>query len=267
MLGLNNRNQENEVIIKPPSSDSYSMISTIFAKNNEISIKTLSLTILDLINKDQIKCDIDLDDTYEVGKKLTPEDMEVMKKITLRIANKGELKTSETLAINLLKNLNKNKKFNLKAMAKQTHNAANANKFEKDLAEYVKAIENENNYDGKNYKDILENGKLTKKGKELKKEWQNYQNYLKSQNLTEKYPPQSAEENSMQILYGACFDIEKDTLKIRENNTSLTNFVDKDGYKLLNIIFNNALLNVTEKRRGDGIFYGVNDKYTIPGGG
>ena len=267
MLGLNNRNLENEAIIKPPSSDSYSMISTIFAKNNEISIKTLSLTILDLINKDQIKCDIDLDDSYEVGKKLTPEDMEVMKKITLRIANKGELKTSETLAINLLKNLNKNKKFNLKAMAKQTHNAANANKFEKDLAEYVKAIENENNYDGKNYKDILENGKLTKKGKELKKEWENYQNYLKSQNLTEKYPPQSAEENSMQILYGACFDIEKDTLKIRENNTSLTNFVDKDGYKLLNIIFNNALLNVTEKRRGDGIFYGVNDKYTIPGGG
>jgi hypothetical protein len=24
---------------------------------------------------------------------------------------------------------------------------------------------------------------------------------------------------------------------------------------------------VSEKRRGDGIFYGVNDKYTIPGGG
>ena len=37
--------------------------------------------------------------------------------------------------------------------------------------------------------------------------------------------------------------------------------------KLLNIIFNNALLNVTEKRKGNGIFYGVNDKYTIPGGG
>ena len=35
----------------------------------------------------------------------------------------------------------------------------------------------------------------------------------------------------------------------------------------LNIIFNNALLNVTEKRKGNGIFYGVNDKYTIPGGG
>jgi hypothetical protein len=84
--------------------------------------------------------------------------------------------------------------------------------------------------------------------------------------LSEKYPPQSSEENSMQILYGACFDIEKDALKIRENNTPLTDFIDKDGYKLLNIIFNNALLNVSEKRKGDGIFYGVNDKYTIPGG-
>ena len=30
---------------------------------------------------------------------------------------------------------------------------------------------------------------------------------------------------------------------------------------------NNALRHVSEKRKGDGIFYGVNDKYTIPGGG
>jgi hypothetical protein len=267
MLSWNGKNQENEKIKNPPSNDSYSMIPTLFAKNNEIGIKTLSLTILDLINKDQIKCDIDLNDSYEVGKKLTPEDMEVMKKITLRIANKGELKTSETLAINLLKNMNKNKKFNLKAMAKQSNNTSVANKFENDLNEYVKAIKNENAYDGKNYQDILENGKLTRKGKELKKEWKDFQDYLKSDDLTGKYPPESSDENSMQIIYASCFDIEKDTLKIRENNTPLTDFIDKDGYKLLNIIFNNALLNVSVKRKGDGIFYGVNDKYTIPGGG
>lgn len=242
------------------------MIPILFSKNNQISVNTLSLTILDLINKDQIKCDIELNDSYEVGKKLTHEDMEVMKKIILRIANKGELKTSETAAINLLKNMNKNKKFNLKAMAKQSNNSSVANKFEKDLNEFVKAIEKENEYDGENYKDILKNGKLTNNGKELKKEWKNYQNYLMSKELTEKYPPESIEENSQQIIYGSCFEIEKDTLKARENNTPLTNFIDKDGYKLLNIIFNNALLNVSEKRKGDGIFYGVNDKYTIPGG-
>ena len=61
--------------------------------------------------------------------------------------------------------------------------------------------------------------------------------------------------------------LKKNALKIRENNNPLTDFIDKDGYKLLNIIFNNALRNVSEKRKGDGIFYGVNDKYTIPGGG
>ncbi len=266
MLGLNNKSQGDENIKNIPSDDSYPMISTLFTKNNQISVNALSLTILDLINKGQIKCEIDLDDSYEVGKKLTPDDMEVMKKITLRIANKGEIKTSETSAINLLKNMNKNKKFNLKAMAKQSNNTSVANKFEKDLNDYVNAIKNENDYDGKNYKDILENGKLTGKGKEIKKEWKNFQDYLKSKDLTEKYPPQSVEENSMQIIYGACFDIEKDALKIRENNTPLTDFIDKDGYKLLNIIFNNALLNVSEKRKGDGIFYGVNDKYTIPGG-
>ena len=46
-----------------------------------------------------------------------------------------------------------------------------------------------------------------------------------------------------------------------------TNKIQIKRYKLLNIIFNNALRHVSEKRKGDGIFYGVNDKYTIPGGG
>ena len=108
MLGLNNKNQFDESIKNPPCDDSYPMVSLLFEKNNKIEVNVLSLTILDLINKDQIKCDIDLDDSYEVAKKLTPDDVEVMKKITLRISNKGELKTSETSAINLLKNMNKN---------------------------------------------------------------------------------------------------------------------------------------------------------------
>lgn len=265
MLGLN-KNQYGEAIRNIPCDDSYPMISILFAKNG-VGVNALSLTILDLINKGQIKCDIDLDNSYEVGKNLTPQDMEVMKQITLRIANKGELKTSESLAINLLKNMNKNKKFNLKSMAKQSKITAIANKFEEDFTEFVKAIQNENGYDGENYKDILHDAKLTSKGKDIKNEWKNFQNYLKSKDLTEKYPPKSPEENSEQILYGACFDIEKDALSIRENNTPLTDFIDKDGYKLLNIIFNNALCHVSEKRKGDGIFYGVNDKYTIPGGG
>ena len=263
MLGLN---KYDENVKNPPSDDSYAMIPVLFAKSNGIGINSLSLTILDLINNGQIKCDIDLDGSYEVGKKLTHQDMEVMKRITLRIANKGALKTSETSAINLLKNMNKAKKFNLKAMAKQSGNASVANKFEKDFDEFVKALKGENGYDGENYMDILENAKLTGKGKEIKKEWKAFRDYLKSKDLTEKYPPESAEENSAQVLYGACFDIERAALNLRQNNTQLTDFIDKDGYKLLNIIFSNALLNVSKKRKGDGIFYGVNDKYTIPGG-
>ena len=118
----------------------------MFSKDRGFGVNVLSLTVLDLINEGQIKCDIDLEDSYEVGKKLTAEDMEVMKKITLRIANKGEQKTSETLAINLLKNMNKNKKFNLKAMAKQSNITSVANKFEKDLNEFVRALKNENGF-------------------------------------------------------------------------------------------------------------------------
>ena len=267
MLGLGNKNQADETIKNPPSDDSYPMISILFSKNNKIGVSALSLTILDLIDKGQVKCDIDLEDSYDIGKKLNAEDMEVMKKITLRIANKGELKTSETQAIKLLKNMNKNKKFNLKAMAKQSNITSVANKFEDDLNEFVNALKSENGYDGENYNGILQKSKLTSKGKQIKKEWKNFQDYLKSEDLTEKYPPKSDEENSAQIIYAACFDIEKDALNIRENNTPLTDFIDKDGYNLLNIIFNNSLLNVNKKRKGTGIFYGVNDKYTIPGGG
>ena len=102
MLGLGNTKYD-ESIREIPSDDSYPMVSILFSKDNGIDVNALSLTVLDL------------------------------KGITLRIANKGELKTSESAAINLLKNLNKGKKFNLKAMAKQTNNHSIANKFEKDF--------------------------------------------------------------------------------------------------------------------------------------
>lgn len=261
----------NNNIKLPPSDDAYPIVSTIFenARSNkhEVLVNSLSITILDLIRKNQIKCDIDWSETHEVGKKLTEEDLKVMKSITLRLSPKGELKTSETLAMNLLKTMNKNKKFNLRDMLKQGKHSAIANKFNEDFIEFKKAVENENDYVSKSYRDILDDGKFTDSGKALKDEWTNFQKYLTSSELSEKYPPESVDENSSQIIYGACFNIEKDVLKLRKNDSILTDFIDKDGYKLLNIIFNNTMSNVSEKRKGNGIFYGVNDKYTIPGGG
>ena len=53
MLCLN-KNQYGEAIKNIPSDDSYPMISILFTKNG-VSVNALSLTILDLINKDQIK--------------------------------------------------------------------------------------------------------------------------------------------------------------------------------------------------------------------
>lgn len=270
MIGIN-KNTDNENIKNPPSNDEFPIIATLFSNKRfnkyKITINSLPLTILELIYQNQIKCEINWDKSHTVGKKLTENDLEVMKNITLRIANKGELKTSQTLAINLLKTMNKSKKFTLKEMLNQSKNTAIANKFEEDYFKFKNALENENNYTSDNYQDILENGKLTNRGKKLKKEWGNFKEYLTSKNLTEKYPPQSIDENSLQLIYSSCFDIEKDTLKLRENNTQISDFIDKDGYKMLNIIFNNTISNVSKKRKGDGIFYGVNDKYTIPGGG
>lgn len=190
-----------------------------------------------------------------------------MKNINLRIANKGELKTSESAAINLLKKMNNSKKFNLKDMLKKSKTTAIANNFQNDFISFKRAVENENDFNSKNYKDILVNGKFTPQGKELKKEWKNFQDYLKSPDLTGRNPPKSIEENSTQIILAACFNIEKDALNLRKNDSQLCDFIDKDGYKILNIIFNNTLSNVNTKKKGTGIFYGVNDKYTIPGGG
>lgn len=271
MLGLNKKAPENENIKNPPSDDSYPIVATLFKNkrlnNREIDIPCLSITILNLINENQIKCEISRDDSYNVNGKPNEEDLEVMKNITLRIANKGELKTSETATINLLKKMNNSKKFNLKDMYKQSKSTTVANNFYKDFHSFKQAIESENNYSSKDYKDILANGKFTNEGKEIKKEWKSFQEYLKSEELTEKYPPESVDENSSQIIYASCFNIEKNALELRENNSPLCDFIDKDGYKMLNLIFENAMSNVNEKSKGTGIFYGVNDKYTIPGGG
>ena len=199
MIKMTDKNIKN-----PPSNDAYPIVSTLFVNKrfnkHQILINSLSLTILDLIKQGQIKCDIDWEKSHEVGKKLNESDLEVMKSITLRIANKGELKTSESMAINLLKTMNKNKKFNLKDMLKQSKNSAVANRFDSDFAEFKKALENENGYSPEDYQDIRKDGKFTEKGKELRKEWENFQKYLKSHDLTGKYPPESIEENSSSLF-------------------------------------------------------------------
>jgi len=45
-------------------------------------------------------------------------------------------------------------------------------------------------------------------------------------------------------------------LELRKKDSALCDFIDQDGYKILNIIFNNTLSPVSEKSKGDGIFYG-----------
>lgn len=255
----------------PPSNDAYPIIAALFTdkhfSKHEINVNSLSITILELIKNNQIKCEIPKPQSHKIGKKINENDMEIMKNITFRISRNGELKTSQTSAMNLLKTMNKTKKFTLKDMFKKSNNAHIANRFKTDFNEFKKSVEKENNYTSKNYRNFLENGRYTKKGKEIKKEWKNYKNYLKSKELTEKYPPKYGDENLSQLIYGACFNIEKETLAIRENNTPLSNFIDIDGYKMLNTIFKNTLSNASEKKKGDGIFYDINDKYTIPGGG
>ena len=79
------------------------------------------------------------------------------------------------------------------------------------------------------------------------------------------FPPENIDENASQLIYAACFNIEKKALELRKKDSALYDFIDQDGYKILNIIFDNTVSHVNEKSKDDGIFYGVNEKYTIPG--
>ena len=63
MLGFKNKNFDDANIKNPPTDDSFPIINTLFENNNEINVDILSLTILDLINKDQIKSEITLDES------------------------------------------------------------------------------------------------------------------------------------------------------------------------------------------------------------
>ena len=73
MLGLNKKNPENENIKNPPSDDSYPIVTTLFKNkrlnNREIDIPCLSLTILNLINENQIKCEISCDGSHDINGK------------------------------------------------------------------------------------------------------------------------------------------------------------------------------------------------------
>ena len=55
MLGLGNTKYD-ESIKEIPSDDSYPMVSILFSKDNGIDVNALSLTVLDLISRDQIRC-------------------------------------------------------------------------------------------------------------------------------------------------------------------------------------------------------------------
>ena len=264
---FNFSSKHDESIKNPPSDDAYPIINALFnVKSHEIIINSLSLTILKLIKNENIKLEIEWDGSYSVGKNVNEDDLKVMSKITMRIVSKHNLSISEDIAINILKTINNSKKFTLKEMFKQVKNVSYANKFKAEFLKFRKAVENENDYTENDYKDILVDSKFTKKGSQLKKDWKNIEKYLKSEKLTNEYPPVDNEEIDAQIIYGACFDIEKDTLNLRKNETPLSDFIDKDGYVLLNIIFTNAITHSKDKKKGDGIFYGANDKYSIPGG-
>ena len=242
----------------PPSDDSYQVVNALFSKgffnDYEMSVNSLSLTVLELIRKGYIKVDIDCDESYSIGKKIKDKDLKVMNAINFRITSKsGDLKTSEVIATSMLKTVNKSKKFNLKSMYNQIKTTSIANKFKSDYLKYVRILEGENDYSSKEYKDILAESTLSDKGKDLKRQWKDYCKYLKSEKC-----------DDFQLICACCFNIERD---VECGDSQLSDFINKDGYKMLNVIFKKALSNAREKSKGDGIFYDINDKYTIPGGG
>lgn len=231
------------VLTKAPSDDSFPIVEALFySRNHQLSTHSLSLTILELIKEDVIIVDVGENDDLMVA-------------LSFRITNRKTDSLSQKLALDILKSISNSKKFTLKDLYKKIKNPVIAKKFGQLFLKFQKALASENNYSS-NYKNILQDKKLTNEGKNLKKDWKAFKNYLTS----------DAGINDENIMYSACFGVCKNITKNKTSDTQLFEFVKHDGYELLNKIFSEAISNIKTKK-GDGLFWDINDKYTIPGGG
>lgn len=282
-------NSENTFIIPDiPSDDDYALINLLFQskllKSREINTNSLTISCLDLIKRERIYVNVNEDiESVKINKNpifktknQLEKELEIMEKIQFKINSKQmkKLNQKDQIILNMFKDINKTHEFNLKSMYEKILKKEVAIKFTEYFNDYVKSMERENKYSQENYKDIVNDGDYTLEGNKLSKEWKDFKSQIKS---NEAFSSINDESNKRDILdkyliYGRCFEIEKNVLKNIESNypnyrSELFDFLKYDGADLLKIIFDKGISNGKIERRGDGSVPVGNSKYFVPGFG
>lgn len=276
---------ENTKIITNPSDDDFEIVNLVFQskllKSRGINTNSLSITCLDLISRGRIQVNIDDIESIKVNKnsifktKNIEKELEIMEKIQFTINSKQmkKLNQKNQNVLNMFKDINKSHEFNLKSMYEKVLNKDIAIKFTKQYNNYLKSVQRESKYSKDNYKNIIENGTYTLYGNNLNNEWKEFKNQLKSKQqyaLINEESEKPEEILDKWIIYGKCFDIEKNVLKNIESNcpdyqSDLYNFLKIDGANLLKTIFDKALSNGKIELKGDGSVPAGNSKHFVPG--
>ena len=265
-----------------PNDEDYPIINLLFQnkllKSREISTNSLIISCLDLISRERIN--IRTDDEIEtiknskgpILKTNIKKELELMENIEFTINSKQmkKLNQRDQIVLKMFKDINKDYHFDLKSMYERMSKQEIAIKFAKYFDDYSKSLKRETKYDENNYKDILTNGTFTMRGNGLKKEWKEFNNHLKSDKSL--YSLENVENFDKYMIYGRCFDIERDIIKNINNSgldyeSQLINFLTCNGADLLKIIFEKGISNSKVERKGDGSVPMGNSKYFVPGFG
>ena len=265
-----------------PNDEDYPIINLLFQnkllKSREINTNTLIITCLDLISRERINIRTN-DEIETIKNSKNPilktninKELELMENIEFTINSKQmkKLNQKDQTVLKMFKDINKDYQFDLKSMYERMSKKEIAIKFVKYFDDYSKSLKREAKYDENNYKDILANGTFTMKGNGLKKEWKEFNNHLKSDKSL--YSLENVEDFDKYLIYGKCFDSEKDIMKninSCESNyeSPLFNFLTYNGADLLKIIFEKGVSNSKVERKGDGSIPMGNSKYFVPGFG
>ena len=275
----NKMNSIDEII---PNDEDYPIINLLFQnkllKSREINTNTLIITCLDLISRERINIRTN-DEIETIKNSKNPilktninKELELMENIEFTINSKQmkKLNQRDQTVLKMFKDINKDYQFDLKSMYERMSKKEIAIKFAKYFDDYSKSLKRETKYDESNYKDILTNGNFTMKGNGLKKEWKEFHNHLKSDESL--YSLENSGDFDKYLVYGRCFDIERDILKNINNceldyESPLFDFLRYDGEDLLKIIFEKGVSNSKVERKGDGSIPMGNSKYFVPGFG
>ncbi len=267
-----------------PDDEIFPIINLVYQskilKSKELNTNSMVISCLDLISRERINIRFSEEiQSIKAGKKPLlntghKRELEIMEKIEFTINSKQmkKLYQRDQTVLKMFKDINKNHVFDLKSMYEKISKKEVAINFAKYFNNYVKSVQRETKFNEKEYGNIIKDGTFTFEGNELHKEWNEFKHAIKSDKSYYTDVENESEFFDKYLIYGKCFEIEKDVLKnIQKTNpdydSKLYKFLSYNGDELLKLNFDKGLSNSKIERKGDGSIPAGNSKYFVPGFG